>query len=359
MANWPRACARFFNFFFACVIAGVIVLIFFPIGFAIDVSHWSRHDPPADFSYNNTDWLSQVMPARCHAHNDYSHKYPLYSALQAGCVGVEADIWLYQEELYVGHSTSALRPGQTLEKLYIEPLVEILEMQNKQHVSDDIDETPVGVFTHRPSQTLTLLIDIKMQDGKSGWPLLTSQLDPLRRRNFLTHYNGTSIVSRPITIAATGNAPFDMVTSNSTYRDVFFDAPLDKIRVEHAVPAQPGQNGALLHVQSRNQTNDEKSNVSLSKTSPYNCTNSYYASVSFRKSIGLPYFLTLSNGQMETIRQQVRSAHDMNLKVRYWSVPGWPPFMKRRLMELLLREGVDLLNIDDLSLVNEKLYPEE
>lgn len=360
MANRPLERVRVIAFLHACFLVTIIVLVFFFSSSSITVSQWSRHAPSAGFSYNNTDWLNHVRPASCHAHNDYTHEYPLYSALQAGCIGVEADVWLYQQELYVGHSRSALRPGRTLMRMYLEPLLEILQTRNKRRRDNGAQETPVGVFARQPSQTLTLLVDLKMEDGKSGWPLLISQLEPLRRRGYLTHYNGASIDSRPITIVATGNAPFDMIISNSTYRDVFLDAPLDQIKIgQRGQVHQPDrEETAVLPVENQNRTADEDSGNYLMETGAYNHTNSYYASASFRKSIGLPYLFVLSKKQTEIIKQQVRSAHDMNLKVRYWSVPGWPPSLKRRLMKILLREGVDLLNIDDFSLVKEVLHGE-
>ncbi|KAH0421245.1 hypothetical protein CcaCcLH18_13548 [Colletotrichum camelliae] len=83
-------------------------------------------------------WLKEfthsVVPRNCHSHNDYWRPYPLFSALAAGCVGVEADIWLSDDglDLLVGHDRGSLSSERTLQKMYLDPLVSILEHQNSQ-----------------------------------------------------------------------------------------------------------------------------------------------------------------------------------------------------------------------------------
>src|SRR3954464_15559693 len=57
-----------------------------------------------------------------HAHNDYEHTRPLVDALSHGFCSVEADVFLINGQLLVGHTQLDLRPERTLEKLYLEPL---------------------------------------------------------------------------------------------------------------------------------------------------------------------------------------------------------------------------------------------
>ncbi len=64
-----------------------------------------------------------VVPLpHAHAHNDYAHRRPLLDALAHGFTSVEADVFLVKGELLVGHTWLDLRPGRTLEKLYLAPL---------------------------------------------------------------------------------------------------------------------------------------------------------------------------------------------------------------------------------------------
>jgi hypothetical protein len=84
--------------------------------------------------------LSIALPARgadpvtplrhAHAHNDYEHKRPLFDALDQGFCSVEADIFLVDGQLLVGHTRLDLRPERTLEKLYLDPLRERVKSNN-------------------------------------------------------------------------------------------------------------------------------------------------------------------------------------------------------------------------------------
>lgn len=60
-----------------------------------------------------------------HSHNDYWRPRPLFDALALGFKSVEADIFLVDTTLLVGHERAALRPGRTLESLYLAPLREL------------------------------------------------------------------------------------------------------------------------------------------------------------------------------------------------------------------------------------------
>jgi hypothetical protein len=59
---------------------------------------------------------------QAHAHNDYEHARPLFDALDHGFCSVEADIWLTRDGLLIGHDRKDLKPGRTLQSLYLDPL---------------------------------------------------------------------------------------------------------------------------------------------------------------------------------------------------------------------------------------------
>jgi hypothetical protein len=267
-------------------------------------SNWSTHG---------------VTPVRCHSHNDYWRRVPLQSALAAGCISVEADVWSWGDELLVGHSRYTVLPG-TLHSLYLDPLLKILDDHNAPSRTWPRVKTHgiAGVFANDPMQTLTLLVDFKT-DGDQIWPLLTERLQSFRDKGYLTYFNGTDIIYRPVTVVANGDAPFNLITKSSTYRDIFYDAPLDNL----TLPASP-----------------------MGPT--YNPSNSYYASADFRKSIGTLPLSRLSDDQLSTLRRQVRAAHDLGLKVRYWGNPTWPVGLRNYVWNMLVQEGVDVINTDDL-----------
>src|SRR5437868_14769766 len=71
------------------------------------------------------DVSAAVKPLpQAHAHNDYEHARPLFDALDHGFCSVEADIWLVDGQLLIGHDRKDLKPGRTLESLYLDPLRE-------------------------------------------------------------------------------------------------------------------------------------------------------------------------------------------------------------------------------------------
>ncbi|KAJ5159707.1 uncharacterized protein N7482_006711 [Penicillium canariense] len=333
-------------------IACAIGLTFFPDEYGRAARSWM--DPIADADADETthwptDLSREVFPVGCHSHNDYWRRIPLFSALQAGCIGVEADVWLFDEELYVGHTRSALTKRRTLRSLYVDPLVRILERQNPvTPFQRTPDQPPHGVFDTDPGQTLILLIDFKT-DGAATWPAVITQLAPLRDRGYLTFFNGRDIIPGPVTVVGTGNTPFDLLTANATYRDVFFDAPLDKLVDDDGI--DPVEIGTFVSRVTRSAGLGQGLSGMPERidSHTFNITNSYYASVSFKKAVGFPWPFHFTPHQMDLIRSQVRNAHRHGLKVRYWGLPSWPTSLRNHIWRILLQEGVDMLNVDDLA----------
>lgn len=253
-----------------------------------------------------------VKPIPCHSHNDYWRKRPIYDALQVGCVGIEADVWLYGTELFVGHNKWSLREKNTFTSLYVDPLVRLLEERNLD-LENSTRHLPRGIYEANPDQTMVLLVDLKT-NGIETWPQVVRQLEPLRQRGWLSQVVDGKVHYGPITVVGTGSTPFQMVVENSTYRDTFFDAPLIKL-----------------------------------DRGDFNPTNSYYTSVSFKKAIGTVWFGELSEPQMAKLKKQIKEAHSHGLKVRYWDLPAWPISIRNHIWDVLMREGVDILNVDDLK----------
>ncbi|KAI4234360.1 MAG: hypothetical protein L6R40_006781 [Gallowayella cf. fulva] len=207
----------------------MLLIVLLPDGIHRIISTWGQRGSIGEgLSSWPTDFSRGILPVPCHSHNDYWRRVPLYSAIEAGCISVEADVWLFNEELYVGHSLASLTPNRTLASLYVHPLLQILKMQNPTtSFHPDGNESQHGVFDTLPEQSLTLLIDFKTS-GSALFPYVVRALEPLRSHGYLTHRNGTNIVNRPINVIGTGNTPFNLVTSNAAnpHGDIFFDAPL-------------------------------------------------------------------------------------------------------------------------------------
>ena len=305
--------------------------------------------------------------------------------MRAGCTGVEADVWLFDEDLYVGHNTASLTRNRTFESLYINPLVEILERQNPN--TDFYNGTNHGIFDTDPGKPLTLLVDVKTS-GAETWPWVLAQLQPLRERGWLSYVEGNTLYTRQVTVVGTGNTPFDVLTANTTYRDAFFDAPLNDIwEAQHttqemkdqpASDSAPGEsseeekgraekasdlNSASPTYRSSTSTisknkifNAGQGQSGVSPTDEFNELNSYYASASFNEAVGRIWRGRLSSRQKNIIRGQIRGAHRRGLKVRYWDLPSWPLGLRNHVWDVLIREGVDMLNIDDLRAASKQVW---
>ncbi len=304
-----------------------------------------------------------VFPIACHSHNDYWRPRPLFTALEHGCSAIEADVWLsLDDEVLVGHNTASLSLDRTLSTLYLNPIVEILDRANPQAVeverysreSGPEEKCLSGVFDTAPQTSLVLLIDFK-SNGSELWPAVHSRLDPLRRKGYLTYFNGTSVTEGPVTVVVSGNACLDDVVENVHYRDMFLDAPLELMstftvggkddRSSYVQESQLSKDPALADGRSTTTSTEP-----FLPTDPtvYDATNSFYASASFKSSVGYPLRSKLTRAQMALMRSQIRGAHARGLKVRYWGVPSWPIGLRNYLWRVMVREGVDFLSVDDV-----------
>lgn len=296
---------------------------------------WPNYGQPGQpgegMDHYPTDFTRDVTPIPCHSHNDYWRKRPLYDAIHYGCTGVEADVWTFPDdpELYVGHSTSALTKNRTFTAMYVNPIADILDKMNNQSDFETGDHKPRGVFDEDPDQSLILLVDFK-HDGRKIFDMVYEQLQRLRDSDYLTYWNGEEVVSRPVTVVGTGDTPFDMVIANTTYRSIFFDAPLSQLAA-NADEMQKGQGS-----------------IGVTAEDKFDSSNSYYASINFRAALGSRFWHRFSFAQLQTLRSQIKGAQQAGLKARYWGAPSWPISERNAIWTILWEEGVGMLNVDDL-----------
>lgn len=300
---------------------------------------WEAPSLTADASEPFPTTLTQnVKPLRCHSHNDYWRQLPLYQALHYGCTSVEADVWLMDVDergdfdFYVGHTPTALKRERTLHNLYINPLLRILDTMNHNNTAAH----PNGVFESSPTQPLVLLVDLK-NNPFVAFEAFSAQLEPLRSKGYLTYHNGTVLIPGPLTIVATGRTPYSSILSQpSNRRDIFFDAPLGDLTKLPKTKGPPVE-----------------SDAEIDHFEGYNTTTSLYASESLRRVLGHPIPFMLSGNpsswQLERIRSVTRAAHARGLKVRWWDTPDWPRSRRERVWKILIKEGADVLNVDDFK----------
>ncbi|KAL9040261.1 MAG: hypothetical protein Q9180_002018 [Flavoplaca navasiana] len=176
------------------------LLIYFNIHLRAQIPHndiqrlimaWGKPGTPSDArSRYPTDFSRGIVPIPCHSHNDYERDVPLYDALQAGCISVEADVWLREGDLLVGHTENSLTSARTLQSLYLEPLLSILARQNVPGNTSESSSGQMvypfaanvsGIFETNTSVSVSLLLDIKT-DGQQHFQSSSSSLSHFARR---------------------------------------------------------------------------------------------------------------------------------------------------------------------------------
>jgi len=91
---------------------------------------------------------SQYTTSNAHSHNDYENVAPFELAYSKGFGSIEADIFLQDDNLFVGHTWQEIKNKRTLEDYYLKPLLLHVE-KNKGHVYAD------------NTKELQLMIDVK------------------------------------------------------------------------------------------------------------------------------------------------------------------------------------------------------
>lgn len=240
-----------------------------------------RFDPVAPAAHG------RVAPHAGHAHNDYWHDRPLLDAVERGFASVEADVFLRDGDLLVGHAPGELRPGRTLAALYLEPIRSRLEANG---------------CVHSGTSPFTLLVDIKA-DGAAAYRAFAEQLKPLRR--FLV-----GDASRPaaLRVIVSGDRPID-------------DMAADPERLA-------GVDGRLEDLV----RDDRPATLVPLVSDRWGKRFTWYGDG------------PMPDGERADLRRIVAAAHARGQAVRFWGTPDTAAFW-----EELHAAGVDLIGCDDLD----------
>ncbi|MFC6287759.1 glycerophosphodiester phosphodiesterase family protein [Nocardioides sp. GCM10027113] len=237
---------------------------------------------------------------RAHAHNDYEHPRPLHDALSHGFTSVEADVWLVDGELLVAHDRHEVRPGRTLESLYLDPLVE----RTRAHGGD--------VYVDWDGE-LQLLIDVKSEAGPT-YDAVDAELREHRR--VLTRFSGTAgsgeIRHNAVTAVISGNRDLPAMRAQ---------------RVRYA-----GYDGRVPDLGSGLTAYDAP-----------------LVSDSWARNFTWQGVGPMPEGERERLHDLVDRAHAAGQRIRFWATPDLPTPARDAVWRELLAADVDHLNTDDLA----------
>lgn len=285
-------------------------------------------DSPSIWDNDRQDFIKNVMPVPVHSHNDYTRRIPLFEALGSGCISVEADVYLHDGDLLVGHKPRGLHRHSNLRSMYLDPLQRLLESRNAGKAKGNWH----GIFNKAPQQTVVLLVDHKTEDPKT-FGMLHAQLQSLRDLEYLTYWNGTHRIMGPLTIVASGNVLLESIIAlDPMHRDIFWDA-----RLETLISAYDDFSGEM-------------------PVYGYNQSNSYYASGMFRNARLYGWHdesrpPPSTPAAKDSAMSQIDQAKARGLISRYWGTPDGPQNLKEIVWRVLVKANVGVLNMDDLGTV--------
>jgi alkaline phosphatase len=138
-----------------------------------------------------------------HSHNDYENPIPFFTAYENNFGSIEADIFYFNDSLFVGHVFGDIAKKRTLQSLYLDPINNKIKINN-------------GFPFKDTTKTLLLLIDIKTDPDRTIGKLV----------NLLNTYPAI-IQSVKLKIVITGNRPSSN-KFNQYPNYLFFDGDLGK-----------------------------------------------------------------------------------------------------------------------------------
>lgn len=228
---------------------------------------------------------------QAHAHNDYLHERPLLDAVQNRFASVEADIFLVDGELLVAHAFWELDKNRTLQKLYLDPLKELIQANE-------------GTVFKEATAEFTLLIDIKNK-GAETYQTLHRVLGNYPQ--LVSHVKDGTLHRKAVRVIISGDRAIDVIRRTS--------------------PRLAGIDGRLTDL-------DTTLPNDLMPLISDNWRNHF----KWRGKGPIP---KLEKAKLNSL---VSKAHATGRRIRFWATPD-----TKDVWTVLQEAGVDLINTDDLD----------
>lgn len=249
----------------------------------------------------NNGSSSRKIIIKAHSHNDYVRNRPLFDALSFHFASVEADIHLVDGTLYVAHDNNEIDKDRTLQSLYFDPLQQRIENN--------------GGYVYDNNTPLTLLVDLKT-DAEPTYRALTDIMK--KYEHLFTVYHEDKVIQGPVIVIISGNRPLEFMKTEK-YRYAFYDGRLEDLDSDLS--------SSLMPLISDNWT----------KHFTWNGKGK------------------ISNEEQDKLEKIVHNAHKMGREVRFWQTDVDTVEYQINIWNEFLRVGVDFINTDKLTMLNEYL----
>lgn len=228
-----------------------------------------------------------------HSHNDYKRRHPLHDALRNGFCSVEADIFFHNGLFSVAHTQYGIRKNRTLEKMYLQPLHQIVTKNNGYVYSDSM-------------HLFELMLDLKGSWNKEYLKLLDLLLE--KYETILDRHEKGNHLPGAVRVILSGKASLSWIEHTKQkwlfYFDVGFGEPISETNLPF-----------------------------IGRFS--SCYKDYF---SWRGIRPIP------TDEKNKIRQITAQANMYNIKTRFWSCPH-----RKKIWNELLCAGIGWINVDRLS----------
>lgn len=237
----------------------------------------------------------QPLP-QAHAHNDYEHARPLHDALSHGFTSVEADVWLVDGELLVAHDLADVDPSQTLESLYLDPLVDRVRREG-------------GQVYRGHDDVFQLLIDVKSAAG----PTYAAVHDALaEHKRIMTTFRRGTVKPDAVTAVISGNRDLPAMQAQRT-RYAGYDG-----RIGDLASGLPASDLPLL--------------------------SDNWTKLFTWQGVG-----PMPETERTRLHDIVDRAHAAGYRIRFWATPDAAGAARDAVWNELLDASVDHVNTDDLA----------
>ncbi|KAK1147966.1 Altered inheritance of mitochondria protein 6 [Aspergillus melleus] len=287
-----------------------------------------------------TQWPTEFIgrPSACISYGPEVHLDAIDRAVKAGCAGIKADVWVRNDELFVGNSSKP-DSNNTFSNVYLEPLMAKLDARNPAVAASASLDRPdlAGLLDKDPAQPFILFLQPRSSIS-TAWPHLVSQISSLDRKGYLSYTDGAQIVPRPVSIVITGLSfsEVDFVRNlghEGVNESIFFET----------VPTLDPTGSEKGHVDPADAQDPENDNSQLIPQLP---PPIFSVRINFRDSIGSPRGGRFSWQQVERIRAQIHNAHQRGLQIRYDAITCLPRMLRRIAWRILVHEGADYIEVD-------------